>query len=297
MTPQPPTPQPEVEDRAEKVEEHVQALARKPARTLRELLQGDDFLKAVAEVSPRVMRPSRFIRAALTAMMRVPLLAECTRESFFKAMLDCAFYGLEPDGRRAHLIPFKNRKAGTVECQLIVDYKGLAELVRRSGDVSDIHADVVYPDDEFDLVYGTGGHLTHKPGETRTGKPKKFYSYVKLKDGSESYEMMTLAEVEKIRKRSKSPDEGPWVTDFNEMGKKTVFRRHSKWLPLSPESRFNLDRSEPDDIQASNTWNDMMAEGAEAAQPLRLKASEKILGQPSYAHDASAEPEPAEPPK
>jgi recombination protein RecT len=289
--PQPPTgAPPEVEERAEKIEQHAQALARQP-RTLKDLLRTPDFLKAVSEVAPKVMRPDRFVRAALTAMIRTPLLAECTRESFFMAMLDCAFYGLEPDKRRAHLIPFKNRKVqpNIIECQLIIDYKGLAELVMRSGDVSFIHADAVFSDDEFEVLYGTGGHLTHKPGEERTGKPKKFYSYVRLKDGSETYDVMTLAEVEKIRKRSKSPDEGPWVTDFNEMGKKTVFRRHSKWLPLSPEARFNVDRTDPEaiDATATNTWGEMLGESTE--QPQRLDARARVLNPPSL-DDAPVEP-------
>jgi recombination protein RecT len=227
-------------------------------------------------------------------MTRVPKLAECTRESFFLAMMNCAFYGLEPDGRRAHLIPFKNRKVqpNTVECQLIIDYKGLAELVRRSGDVSFLHCDAVYADDEFEVAYGTGGHLTHKPGDDRTGKPKKFYSYVKLKDGSEDFDVMTLAEVERIRKRSKSPDEGPWVTDFSEMGKKTVFRRHSKWLPLSPESRFNLDRSDPEAVEVTNSWSEMIGETPETVRQ-RLTARESVLNPPPLpAHDGSGANEP-----
>ena len=291
---QPPlSPPAEIEDRADRVEQHAAALAKQP-QTLKDSLRSAEFEKAVAEVIPAVMRPSRFIRAALTALLRTPLLAESTRPSFFKCMLDCAFYGIEPDGRRAHLIPFRNRKAGTVECQLIIDYKGLAELVRRSGDVSYIHCDVVYENDEWDCHYGTGATLIHKPNLEDRGKNRLcYYSFVKLKDGSEDFMLMNLKEVEAIRRRSKSPDEGPWVTDFDEMGKKTVFRRHSKWLPLSPESRFNLDRSDPEAVEttggdASNTWNEMLTEGAEQP-PQRISVRDKVLAQPSFAEPA-AEP-------
>jgi recombinational DNA repair protein RecT len=46
---------------------------------------------------------------------------------------------------------------------------------------------------------------------------------------------MSRAEVEGIRARSKAGAKGPWVTDWSEMAKKTIFRRLSKWLPLSAE--------------------------------------------------------------
>jgi recombination protein RecT len=55
---------------------------------------------------------------------------------------------------------------------------------------------------------------------------------------------MTKADVESIRSRSKAGKSGPWVTDWNEMAKKTVFRRASKWVPLSPEVRDQIERED-----------------------------------------------------
>ena len=53
---------------------------------------------------------------------------------------------------------------------------------------------------------------------------------------------MTMDEVRAIKDRSPAGKSGPWVTDFNEMGKKTVMRRHSKRLPLSAEFRDAVDK-------------------------------------------------------
>jgi hypothetical protein len=47
--------------------------------------------------------------------------------------------------------------------------------------------------------------------------------------------VMTKTEVDGIRGRSKSGQRGPWVTDYEEMGKKTVIRKLCKYLPLSIE--------------------------------------------------------------
>ena len=52
---------------------------------------------------------------------------------------------------------------------------------------------------------------------------------------------MSVEDIELIRKRSPTGDEGPWVTDWNEMAKKTVFRRLSKTLPISPEIKDALE--------------------------------------------------------
>lgn len=214
----------------------------KPA-TLRQHLEGNAFKDAVAKALPRHLTADRFIRVALTAITRTPKLAQCEQASFFQCLLSLSQYGLEPDGRRAHLIPFENRKRGVVECQLIIDWKGLSELVYRSGIVSTLHADVVRRGDLFD--YSMGVLTSHVPHylRTDTAKPAEAgdvyaaYSTATMKDGSRKTEVMSVDQIEGIRRRSRAGQSGPWVTDWEEMAKKTVFRRLSKWLPLSAEVR------------------------------------------------------------
>jgi len=206
-------------------------LAPSPRRTIRELLQGEDFRRQIALVLPKHLTPQRFIRVALNATMKTPKLLDCSRESLFKCLLELSAIGLEPDNRRAYLVPFGK------ECTLIIGYQGIAELVRRSGDVAKIEAHEVCERDEFDFRFGTRGILDHKPSLWNRGKIIAVYSFVTLKDRTESFDVMGIEEIEKVRRRSKTPDAGPWVTDFAEMAKKTIFRRHSKFLPLSGETR------------------------------------------------------------
>lgn len=237
-------------------------VATKPAKdlTLRQHLEGDAFKQAVAAALPAHLKPDRFIRIALTAMTRTPKLAQCDRASFFQCLLTLSQYGLEPDGRRAHLIPFENRKKGIVECQLIIDWKGLSELVYRSGLVSTLHADVIREGDIFD--YSMGTMKNHVPHYLRrdAGKPElpgdviAAYATATMKDGSTKTEVMSDSEVEGIRKRSRAGESGPWQTDRTEMMKKTAFRRLSKWLPLSPELHEAVEADDDAiDIGASST--------------------------------------------
>lgn len=203
-------------------------------KTLRDLINTDYFKGQVACALPRHLKPDRFIRVATTAMLRTPKLMKCNQESFLSCLLSLSALGLEPDGRLAHLIPFENRKAQTVECQLIVDYKGLVELVMRTGKVSNIHADKVCDADEF--LYDLGEVKQHKIDFRKPrGEAYAYYCVVRFKDGTTRAEVMSREDVEAIRKRSRAADFGPWVTDFDEMAKKTVFRRCFKWLPASTE--------------------------------------------------------------
>ena len=112
-------------------------------RSLKDMIASPQMQQQFAAALPKHLSPERFGRIAITALSRTPKLKECTQESLFKCLLDLSAMGLEPDGRHAHLIPYENRKLGIVECTLIVDYKGLVALVRRSGEVAKIHADVV----------------------------------------------------------------------------------------------------------------------------------------------------------
>jgi len=208
-------------------------------KTVKGWIESDDFKGQIARSLPKHITPDRFLRVALTATNKTPAILKCTPESVLGCLLQCSQFGLEPDGRRAHLIPY-----GTA-CTLIIDYKGLAELAMRSGLVASLHADVVCENDEFE--YDRGRLIKHRINfrEPR-GKVYAVYALATLKDGAEKCEVMTLEEVDAIRQRSRSGNSGPWKTDFNEMAKKTVFRRLSKWLPLSPEFR---DAAEADEEQ------------------------------------------------
>lgn len=197
-------------------------------KTIQQWLADPVMVEQFARALPQHMRAEMFARAALTALTRVPKLAQCTPESFMKCLFDCASYGLIPDGRRAHLIPYKD------QCTLIVDYKGMVELVRRSGDVLTIHADVVCDNDEFEFDLGVIRHHRINYKHPR-GKPYAAYAMVTLRDGGTQCVVLTRDEIETIRSRSRAGKDGPWVTDWNEMAKKTAFRRLCKWLTLSPE--------------------------------------------------------------
>lgn len=202
--------------------------------TIKGALESPQFRDAIAKALPTHMTADRFLRIAVTATLRTPKLMDCTQASLLNCLLQLSQFGLEPDGRHAHLIPYGK------DCTLIIDYKGLVSLVLRSGMVSTLHADLICENDDFE--YDKGYIVRHRIDfKQPRGKVYAVYCVCRLKDGTEKSEVMTRDDVEAIRSRSKAGRSGPWVTDWNEMAKKTVFRRLSKWLPLSPEIRDAMD--------------------------------------------------------
>lgn len=199
----------------------------KAPATLKGILTTDAMKKQFALALPKHLDADRFTRIAITALTRTPKLQDCTQESFFKCLLDLSAMGLEPDGRRAHLIPYGK------ECTLILDYKGIIELVRRSGDVASVRAETVCENDFFEWENGV---VTHKVDWRKPrGDVQAVYAEAKLRSGEVQTAVMTKDEVEAIRNRSRSGQNGPWKTDWGEMAKKTAVRRLSKMLPLSSE--------------------------------------------------------------
>lgn len=234
-----------------------------PKKGLRALLEGEQFKNAIAAALPKHLPADRFIRVAITAMTRTPKLADCDQATFFNALLTLSQCGIEPDGRRAYLIPFENRKRGVTECQLIISYMGLLELAMRTGEISNVHADKVCENDIFEFDRGQIGR--HQIDFKRPrGRAYAYYALCRFKDGTEKAEVMTLEEVEAIRNRSRAGNSGPWVTDFDEMAKKTVFRRLSKWLPISSEYRDAIDR----DADQLPAIQGMVVEKQAAAKPV-----------------------------
>jgi len=193
---------------------------------------------------PRHLDVDRMLRIVLTTVQRTPKLLDCTRDSLLGCIVSCAQLGLEPDGLLGHayLLPFFNSRRNITECQLIVGYKGLRKLAMQSGEVSSISARVVHEKDEFEYEYGLGEKLRHIPSDADDpGKLIYAYAIFRMKDGGHHFDVMTVREINRIRDRSKSyqanKGSSPWTTDYDEMAKKTVFRRASKMAPASIEDK------------------------------------------------------------
>ena len=121
--------------------------------------------------------------------------------------------------------------------QFLVGYRGLLDLARRSGSVQAVEARVVYEKDAFKYAFGLKPLLEHIPAtEEDRGAVAFVYAVVHLRDGTPQWDVMSRGEIEAHRKQySRAATDGPWITSWDEMAKKTVLRRVLKLCPASVE--------------------------------------------------------------
>lgn len=199
------------------------------------------FALAIGGSTPaqRTERAERFTRICLTAMRQTPKLAQCEPASILGAMMTCAQLNLEPNTPQglAYLIPYGR------ECQFQVGYKGLMQLMYRSGAIASFNADVVYRQEVeqglFEYESGISPRISHKIDllnpEARTGRPEDViaaYAAVVLKTGEPIVRLVTKMEIDQARaiNRGNSP---AWRDHYAAMAIKTAIKRLSAWLPVT----------------------------------------------------------------
>lgn len=213
-------------------------IAEKKPKTIFDIIQAG--AKQFATALPKHINTDRFVRIAITTIRQNPKLAQCSQESLLGALMVSAQLGLEPGTLgQCYLIPYGR------ECQFQIGYKGMIELLRRSGQLKDIYAYSVYENDDFEITYGLDRNLIHKPNLENKGDFLGCYCVAILKDGAKAFEYMTKEEIEAHAKKfSKTFGNGPWKTDFEAMSHKTVVKKMLKWLPLSVEFLENIEKDD-----------------------------------------------------
>jgi recombination protein RecT len=200
---------------------------------------------------PAQIPVDRFIRTTITAVQMQPQLLECDRRSLLGACMKAAQDGLLPDGREAALVIFRSKDGPLAQYMPMVG--GILKKIRNSGELASISAHVVYSNDQFDYDLGDDEKINHKPflGADR-GQPIAAYAIAKTKDGAIYREVMSVAEINKVRQASRAKDAGPWVQWWDEMARKTVIRRIAKRLPSSADldQTLELDNETTGFVQA-----------------------------------------------
>ncbi len=202
------------------------------------------YQKEIAAVVPESMTAKRMLGLVVAAFYNTPKLNQCQPMSVLNAVVKAASMGVEIRDQSAYLIPF-----GTT-CQLVLDYRVKIMLAQRNPNLRFLSPTIVYPQDHWEHSIEDGittfKHIPATEGErpTRYDTKLKQPPQIKLvylaafKDGRLRLEWMNLKEIEDIRIRSKAGTDGPWITDWTQMAKKTVVHRMFHYLGFDPTLEY-----------------------------------------------------------
>ncbi len=211
----------------------------KQHNNLRRALEQPGMQAQLVAALPRAISAERLVRLVCTEVRKNERLLECSYRSLIGATMEAAQLGLDI-GTRGHswLIPYGK------EATLVIGYRGMIDLAYRSERVRSVAAYVVYPGDTFTFEFGTSPAIAHvpvpacereQPEEGGPSLPTHAYAVIETTYGGTLMDVMPIEDIERIRERSRSKNKGPWVTDYDEMCKKTVMRRLFKLAPCSTE--------------------------------------------------------------
>lgn len=235
-------------------------------------------LPTVMRMLPQHVTPEAFEARLITAVANKPELLECDSASLLKAAAEAAELGLSlnPHLGEAWILKVWNKRLnggrGGYEAQLRPGFIGLMKLARQSGEISQIVANIRYKNDPWRMTM-VPPDLHHEAADGDRGEKMGAYCWWKLKDGTEQFEYIEAEKIEKIKMRSSSKNKdgdvvGPWVTDEDEMWRKTPVRRARKYMPQSPEmekfhnavARESAMDSEDDDTLIRGDFIDVTAD-------------------------------------
>lgn len=224
----------------------------KALATIQAALDTEKFLVRVTQTAVKGLDPKQIAAVALNVIRVNPALQKCTPHSIMGALCQAASVGLLPGNGlgQAYLIP----RGG--ECQYQIGFQGWRELAMRSGHVSAITSRCVYVGDDFSFKWGIAPTIEHSPGAGHGIDDSQIthaYAVAIMKDGVPVVEVMTRAEIDRIRSMSQTARSAssPWNKHFGEMARKTVIIRLCKSLPRTPEIGRAIEHEEQDYIETT----------------------------------------------
>ncbi len=214
------------------------------AMNVAQFLFSDKVKDEIAKALPMHLKPERMIRMALTTVRRTPKLLECDPWTLVACIVQASELGLELSGPlgQAYIIPRKNHNK--MEATFQIGYRGFLKLAYNTGQISFYNARAVRNGDFFQYELGTTQYVKHRAEAGKGAAITHFYGVLSQKDGAADCEVWTLADMEEHRDRFRSDKilvardksyRGPWDTDFEAMGCKTLIRELAKRAPLSAE--------------------------------------------------------------
>ena len=184
------------------------------------------FTQALSDQSITWQKEQQFAIQAFQKNDYLAKVAMANPSSAQNAIINVAAIGitLNPAAKLAYLVP---RDGGV---HLDISYMGLLHLAQVSGAIQWGQCKLVYASDTYESN-GLDSAPTHKYNAFGDrGAVVGGYCTVKTAQGDYLTEEMSLAEIKQVETSSKAKN-GPWKNWWDEMARKTIVKRASKYWP------------------------------------------------------------------
>lgn len=186
------------------------------------------------------IEPAQFVQIVLSELKKSEKLQAAFQEnpsSMFASILAGAEIGLIPSDMLGEFYLIPRKIDGKMTVTPLIGYKGLVNVILRSGEVTKVHTECVFEGDEFEPIYGLEPNIIHKPNfeKPRNSKTLKFvYAVAKLRSGDYQFTVLSKADIIKITSLSRynnalyfndEKDPNMWMV------RKTALIQLSKMLP------------------------------------------------------------------
>jgi recombination protein RecT len=190
------------------------------------------FKPQMALALPKHLTADRMARLAVTAFSTTPKLQQCAPTSIVASIMTASTLGLEinVDGQ-GFLVPYGKT------CQFVPGWKGLVDLVSRSGRAT-VWTGAVFNGDEFDYALGDAPFIRHRPAEENDPDKITHVYAVGRVNGSQHpvIEVWTVGKVKKHRdKYNKVGSSHYSFRDWEMYARKIPLLQVLKYMPKSIE--------------------------------------------------------------
>lgn len=186
------------------------------------------------------IEPSQFVQIVVSELKKnekLQLAFQQNPSSLFASILAGAEIGLIPSDMLGEFYLIPRKIDGKLTVTPLIGYKGLVNVILRSGEVNKVHTECVYEGDEFEPIYGLEPNIIHKPNfnvERNSTTLKFVYAVAKLKNGDYQFSVLSKNDIVKIKSLSRY-DNDLYFNDGKDpqmwMVRKTALIQLSKMLP------------------------------------------------------------------
>jgi len=231
------------EDKKEEPQQEVQKQVQKPQTPIQKF---QSYIETYKEtVLPNLLKkhniePAQFVQIVISELKKNEKLVQAFSEnpsSMFASILAGAEIGLIPSDMLGEFYLIPRRIDSRLTVTPLIGYKGLVNILLRSGEITKIHTECVFEGDEFEPIYGLEPNIIHKPNfnvERNANTLKFVYAVAKLKNGEYQFTVLSKSDILKIKALSRY-DNDLYFNDKKDpnlwMVRKTTLIQVSKMLP------------------------------------------------------------------